>query len=214
MKQLTLHLFHNQILQSYGVHNPSSLTAEIFLKYKLSEIENDELPWLLRLINVDIVTDSHHATLTLQAIKDVVLLSPHSTNTLSLLGEEINSLMTDYKQILRDAHKISRKLNQSVQRNLYEKNYDKLIKTVDEFMKTYPLFNVVHRAVIVVKKVIPHYNGELSLQLIIANGCEVLQLMTPDYHSITTLTLPSIELMIRLHKKIISSLLMDHQILN
>ena len=191
--------------QSYGVHDLSSLTAMDYLKYTLSEIENVELPQYHKRINMCTVTDPHNIILKLQQIKYALMTSPYTINLLSLLGEEINSLITNSKQILKDAHKLCRKLNQSVQRNLYDKNYDKLIQTVEEFIKNYPLCNVAQKAVTMVKKIIPYCDGKLLHYMMMK--CEHLQMKTHDYHGITTLLLPLIKLCIKLHKQITSSLL-------
>ena len=191
--------------QSYGVHDLSSLTAMDYLKYKLSQIENVELLYCLKTINMNTVTDPHYVILVLQEIKDVLMTSPYTINLLSLLGEDINSLITKCKETLKDAHKLCRKLNQSVQRNLYENNYDKLIQTVEEFIKNYPLGDIGHKAVTMVKKIIPYCDGELLHYVMRKYG--YFQMMTPDYHDITTLLLPTIKLNIKLHKQITSSLL-------
>ena len=191
--------------QSYGVHDPSSLTAMDYLKYKLSQIENVELLYCLKTINMNTVTDPHYVILVLQEIKDVLMTSPYTINLLSLLGEDINSLIAKCKETLKDAHKLCRKLNQSVQRNLYENNYDKLIQTVEEFIKNYPLGDIGHKAVTMVKKIIPYCDGELLHYVMRKYG--YFQMMTPDYHDITTLLLPTIKLNIKLHKQITSSLL-------
>ena len=191
--------------QSYGVHDPSSLTAMDYLKYRLSEIENVVLPCYLKMINMCTVTDPHYVILELQRIKDVLMTSPYTINLLSLLGEDINSLITNCKGTLKDAHKLCRKLNQSVQRNLYENNYDKLIQTVEEFIKNYPLCDVAQKAVTMVKKIIPYCDGKLLHDMMMS--CECLQIMTLDYHSITTFVLPRIKFYIKLHKQITSSLL-------
>ena len=191
--------------QSYGVHDPLSLTAMDYLKYILSEIENDILPFFLKRINMYTATDPHDVILSLQRIKDVLMTSPYTINLLSLLGEDINSLITNCKGTLKDAYKLCRKLNQSVQRNLYENNYDKLIQTVEEFVKNYPLCDVAQKAVTMVKKIIPYCDGELLHDMMWR--CEILQMMTPDYYNINTLLLPRIKLYIKLHKQITSSLL-------
>jgi len=189
--------------QSYGIHDLSSLTTSEYLKYKLSEIENISLRCLLIEINHKTVTDPHNVILILQKLKDTLMTSPYIINLLSLLGEEINSIITDCKQIVKDTHKLSRKLNQSVQRNVCYKNFDNLIQTVEEFIKNYPLFNVARKAVTMVKKIIPYCDGKL-LQFVMV-VCEALQMMTHDYHNITTLLLPTIKLYIKLYKQISSS---------
>ena len=191
--------------QSYGVHDSSSLTAMDYLKYTLSEIENVMLPDYLKTINMFTVIDPHNVILILQQIKDALMTSPYTINLLSLLGEEINSLITNSKQTLNDAHKLCRNLNQSVQRNLYDQNYDKLIQTVEEFIKNYPLCNVAQKVVTMVKKITPYCDGKLLHYMMIQ--CESLQMCTHDYHHITTLVLPAMKLHIKQHKQITSSLL-------
>ena len=191
--------------QSYGIHDSSSLTNTNYLKYRLSEIENVALPYELKIIDMYIVTDPHLIILILQGIKDVLMTSPYTRNLLSLLGEEIDSLTADCNEILKDAHRLCRKLNQTVERNIYGKKFDKLIETVDKFIKNYPLCIVAQKAVTMVKNIIPYSNGELLHYIMMR--CEHLQMKTHDYHQITTLTLPRIKLNLKVHKQITSSLL-------
>ena len=191
--------------QSYGINDPLSLTAMDYLKYKLSEIENFYLPFDLKLMNNRVVTDPHLIIVALQLINGVLMSSSYYSDLRSLLVDDINSLITDCKQLLKDAHKVCRKLNQSAERNLYERNYDKLIQTIEKFIKKYPLYNVVQKAVTMVKKIIPYCDGELLHYMMML--CEEFQMRTLDYHNITTLALPHIKLHIKLHKQITSSLL-------
>ena len=193
--------------QSYGVHDLSSLTAMDYLKYKLSEIENDMLPCYLKTIHMFTVTDPHLVIVILQQIKDALMTLPYTINLLSLLGEDINSLTIDCNVILKNAHKLSRELNQSVLRNIYENNYDKIIQTVEEFIKNYHLCNVAQKAVTMVKNIIPYCDGKLLHYNNMMMKCESLQSNTHDYHSINGVLLPQIKLCIKLHKQISSSLL-------
>ena len=190
--------------QSYGVHDPLSLTAMDYLRYILCEIENVWLPNLLKTINMYTVMDPHDVILSLQRIKTALVTSPYAINSLSLLGEEINLLILNSEQILKDTHRLCRKLNQCVSRNLYDKKYDKLIEAVEEFIKNYPLCNVAQQAVTMLEKIISYCDGKL-LHVMIER--ENLQIMTHDYHAITTSLLPHIKLLIKLHKQITSSLL-------
>ena len=191
--------------QSYGVHDPSSLSVVDYLKYKLNDIENKKLPLTLKAINMYTVTEPHFVILILQWIKDVLMKTPCTTNLLSVFVEEIDTLENICKGILIDVHKLCRILNQRVQRNLGEKNYDKLIQTVEEFIKNYPLCSVAQKAATMVKKITPYFDGEQLHHVIMK--CEHLQMMTCDYHKITTITLPRIKLFIKQHKQITSSLL-------
>ena len=191
--------------QLYMAQNVSPPSAIGYLKYCLFQIENMKLPFVLKHINMYTVTDPFNVLLKLQQIKDAVMCSPNSRNLLSLLSVNIDPIMINCKQVLKDAHKICRKLNQCVQRNLYEKNYDKLLQTIEEFIKNYPLCNVVQKAITMIKKIIKYCDGEL-LDCVLA-GYEQLQLLTVDNNSFTMLILPLIKMYIKRHKRITSSLL-------
>ena len=190
--------------QSYGVNDPSSLTTVDYLKYKLSEIENVYLPYHLKSISMLTVTDPFKGIVILQGIKEAIMSSPSTINLLSFLDDQINSLQGECKQVIKNVNKLCRKFNQSVQRNLCEQKYDKLIQTVEEFFIDYPLCIVAHKAATMVKRIIPYCDGELLNY--IAEHCEVLQVMTSDYHFITIRIIPYIKLFVKRHSEITSSL--------
>ena len=190
--------------QAYGEQDPSSLTVVDYLKYRLSEIENNMLPVFLKTVNMFTVIEPHVIMLMLQQIKDLMKWT-YNINLASLLGEQINVLKNNSNEILKDTHKLCKKLNQRIQRNLFEKNYDDLIETVEEFIKTYPLCSVAQKAVDIVEKIIPYCDSNVLHHVIV--GCEYLQMRTCDYHHITTSVLHHIRLQIKLHKQITGSLL-------
>ena len=192
---------------SCGIQDLSSLTSIDYLKYKLSESENVVIPFYFKTLSVYTVTDPHSIILTLQQIKEDLMTSPCTINLLALFDDDINALINNCKQILREAHKLCRKLNQTGQRCLYEKNFDKLMQAIQEFIINYPLCNVAQKAAAVVKKILPYYCGHEELLHHMTIQCENLQMRTKDYHSITTLTLPHIELLIKHHELITTSLL-------
>ena len=119
-----LHLLFNQL---HGVHDPLLLTVVDLLKYKLNDIEYCVCSYhctYLKLINMQIIViDPHYV---IQILKSALMKSPYTVRLLSLLDEEINSLIVHCKESLHNAHKLCRKLNQEVQRNFTEQNYDKL----------------------------------------------------------------------------------------
>ena len=149
-------------------------------------------------------TDPHDIMIILQDIEDVLMKSPYSVNLLSLLGEKIKTLTTNCKQILNDTHKLCRKLTQSVQRNLFDRNYNNVIRSVEEFIRSYPLCDVAQKAGIMVKEIIPYCDGELLYYMTIR--CEHFQMRTLDYHFIAKYILPRIKLHIKQHEEISRSL--------
>ena len=110
----------------------------------------------------------------------------------------------DCKKLISNAHILCRELNQSIQRNLYEKDFNMLIHTVEEFIKTYCLCILAQKAITLIKKILPYCDNEL--QHYIMGYCEHLQMKTADYHTITLITLHHIKLQIKLHKQITNSL--------
>ena len=99
-----------------------------------------------------------------------------------------------------------------MQRIVYEKEYDKLIPTLQEFMRIYPLCNIVEKGITIVKTIIPYCEGELLDH--VNKLCEHLHYLTTDYHQITVFTIPFIKLYIKCIKKSPVHLEMDHLILN
>ena len=185
--------------QSYGIYYLS--TAVDYLKYILSEIESIILPYCLNSINTKTVTDPHSVILILQEIKQYIMSSPYAMNFLSLSDDQFNSLQGECKQIIRNVNKMCRKFNQSIQRNLCEQKYDKIIQTVEEFIKNYPICIFAQKVVTLVKRIIPYCDGKS-----ITYYYECLQTMTSDYHIITRTILPNIKFYIKQHNKITTSL--------
>ena len=110
------------------------------------------------------------------------------------------------KEILKDAHKMSRKLNQRVQRNLGKQKYDGLIQAVEKFIKNYPLCSVAQKAVTIVKRL---YHTVMVNYYVIScskvRNCRWRHvIIMPLLHLII---LPHIKLNIKIHKQITGSLL-------
>ena len=190
---------------SYGIPDLSVLSPTDYLEYILSETENVLLPFYIKSINNHVVTDPHEIILTLQEIKDDLMSSPYTVNVWPLFSEEVDPVIADCRELLKDASAQCRKVSQIVQRNFYDKDFDKLIQTVEEFIRKYHLCRIARSAAAVVEKITLYCEGGMLEYLKIK--CEKLQLMTPDYHFIATMILPIIKLFIKNHKNIIASLL-------
>ena len=189
-----------QLLKSYGLYDDassssssslssssSSLPAVEYLERKKSDIENLEIPFNIKWFNMWTILDPHLTILILQhvqsALTNVQVFLPSVT-------EQINTLTKDCCMVLRDVCKISRSLNQNVQRFLNQKNYHALIQTIETFINDYPIGSIAQQAVIMMKHVvIPNYSGGQITQL-----SEYLQMLTPNYHHMTLMLLPIIKL--------------------
>ena len=196
---------HRTFQQLYGVLDPSSLAAVDYLKYKLTEFEDHFLPRCLHGLSSCMVIEPHDVIRTLQDIKFGLMMSPCTINLLSLLDEEINLLISECKKILKDTHKLWRKYNQRVQRNLVEKNFHELFQISEEFIKNYPLCSVAQKAITMVEKIIPYCDGIILYH--VKTRCELLHMKTIDYHDITIGVLPLIKLHNKVCKQIRDSLL-------
>ena len=187
-------------IQSCGLGDLSALTDRDYLKFKLCILENLWLPLNLKKLNSFIVYDPYFIIWGIEVVITHLFVetqnqtSPQINNLLELIGEKIHDLITDCKQILRDAHKLCRKLNQGVQKNLFKKDYDKVIQSVQDYINSYPLGTVTKKIITMVKKAIP-YCHEVS-QL-----CEIFWSYTPEYHRMTTITFPGIKFYMNLHKE-------------
>ena len=89
--------FHN----SYGVHDISLLNAVDYLKYKQTVIGNLVLQFYLRKINMHTVSDPHSLMLKLARTEKDLIKSVQIKSLVSSLSEEINSLISNCKQVLK-----------------------------------------------------------------------------------------------------------------
>ena len=185
--------------RSYGVYHLSSLTVVDYLRYLLSRIENIQLPYRVKSLSMMAVAEPHTFISILQWIKIVTMDPPYTIN----FNSQINSLIGECKQIIKNVNKLCRKLNQNVQRNLYEQKYNELIQTLEEFIKNYPLCILAQKAVTMVKRIIPYCDGKVQHNMI--KNCEEFQLKTSNYHEAFTIILPRIKILIKHHERITSS---------
>jgi len=184
-------LFEN-FLKSSGIQDPSSLRGRDYLKFQLSLMENSLLPNFIQKVNMMTITDPHRIIGVLQSILDALMTSPTITAFFPTLMDEIKSVISECRKILNDAHKLSRTLNQNVQRCLTQRNYENLVQTIERYSNKYPVTAVAQRAVTMVKKVFPYCDEELLHY--IKWGCEHLQTNIHDYHQITLITSPLLKL--------------------
>jgi len=193
-----------QFWRFYGRDDPSSLNTVEFLKFKANQIEHIEIPYHLKQVNVSTVLDPHIALFMLQKILNALEKSPHIKTCLPSVGKEIDVLMSSCYEVLKDVYKMSRKLNQSIQRCVTEKNYNNLIKAIETYNKNYPMAEIAQKAVTTIKKTFPYCDRRLKVN--IAWWCEKLQMMTPDYHDNTLTVIPYMKLYAKELEQIYSSL--------
>ena len=187
--------------ESLGVQDVHLLSVTQFLEYTLKELEYCILPENLKILNMYTITSPHFIILILDQIKSYI---EEATDNDTDIIQSIASLKGDCQRLLKGTYKSSRTLNQKVQRCLYEKNYDCLIETVEDYCRNIPGCEVALESVVTFKKVMPYCcNKTLNY---FTKQCEYLSLLTPEYHEATALLLPVISMHVELHKQISSSL--------
>ena len=101
-----------------------------------------------------------YVTLVQLQVVERFLKTPGNVHLLSMFGKEISSLIVNCKQMIRDASKICRKLNQSVQRNLMMEIMISFNQAIEEnLFEHYPLWPTTQKAVVIVKEIITYCNG-------------------------------------------------------
>ena len=196
--------------KSLGVHTKKPLTPKSYLEFQFNEIKRYALPCQLKFINMHTITNPHMIKLTLERMQSCINTFPYmiKRHLLSSCGEEINLRIAECKDILKNAHKMCRKLNQNIQNHIFiNENFDKLIESVEEFFKYYPLGDVAQKAVDMTKKIIPYcqYFEDETLQ-IMTLWCEDMHTMTTEYHGIITFILPIARHLVEMLKKIANAL--------
>ncbi|XP_065894140.1 uncharacterized protein [Dysidea avara] len=182
-----------QFQKSSGINDTSSLPvcSSDYLKYEISAI-NYSLSIKIKMINMMTIADPHYTIEILQHIQSALITSISITTFFPTIIDEIKSLISDCHKIIKDAHRMSRKLNQNVQRCLTQRNYQNLIQTIETYNNTYPLALIAQQALSMVKKTIPYCDGELLNYVMMRY--EWLYTMIPDYHRITLMILPYVKL--------------------
>jgi len=191
-----------QFQRRSSIHDSSC--GRDYLEYQLSAIENLGILYLIKKINMMTVYDPHTTILLLQRTQEALMTLPHIITFFPSLNDDIKSLTSECHKILNDAHKLSRKLNQNVQRCLTQRNYHGLIQTIETYNLNNPIGVVAQQGATMVKKVLPYCDGDL-LDYILKN-CELLQLKTHQYHYITQKMIPEIKLYIKEHQLVSTSL--------
>jgi len=182
--------------QCYGVQDVTLLAATEYLKFLQSEIEHVQLPTSLKMITMRTVLDPHVVILLLRQIEAALINSPKALN---VLAEQISTLKADCDTVLKNIHKLSRKLNQKSQRYLYVKDYESLIQVVDDYCVNYPVGPIALNCLTMVKSM---QSSDFELRRRIKVWNELLHRITPSYHYITYMTLPRVKLYTKLHKQI------------
>ena len=197
---------HKALLQTLTqrVRNAAFSSKKDFLECTLYELQNFALPHNLKMINMHIITNPHMIKLTLQRIKECIMNSYYIMHLLSLVEKDIELLIEDCKEVLRNAYKICRILNQDTQKCLHNKNYDELIPKIEKVFENYCLGNIAQEAVTMAKQIIPHCDGEEQYYMTL--WYEDMYTMTTEYHAIKTYTLPIINFLVKQIKQITTSL--------
>ena len=197
-------IMDKEVAKNYNTHSLSLCSID-FLKYFGRTIENNDLPFYIKVMGTMAINDPHRVILILQNILDNFIVAlPNIVTFLPSFNDEIKSLISDCHKTFKNSYKIIRKLQQKIQKCLIQRNYNELIQAIETYNNSYPIAMVAQRAVTIVKKVIPYCDGDLFNYIV--SECEILQMMTPDYNDISLTIIPRIRLHIEGLERIYSSL--------
>jgi len=190
--------------KSYGLTTITSSVVN-YLNYTLNEIEYVKLPDCFRTINGNTIFDPHDIILLLKQIQEILNICGFSR--LPSLKEQFTTLENNCTDVIKKSQITSRLFNQKVQKYMYEKNFDSLLHTVQEYCKNYPIGLIALNCIKLVKSIIPDIprcEDEAIYRIMIK--CEMLEIKTPNYNIITLLQLPRIKLYIEQFRRIESAL--------
>jgi len=181
------------IVNYYASQDNIPQSSKDYLIYKKSVLENLSLPFYLKWINMWTILDPHIIKLILEYTQDALKAPPNNTiiPPTDSVFDKIASLSTDCGEVLNDAHKLSRKLNQGIQRCLVDANYEDLVKTMQTYIEDYRAGRLAKKAADLVNKARTHCS--INLPSDTSQWYEYLQLLTPKYHHIRLLIIPRIE---------------------
>jgi len=190
----------------YGSQDGVPQSYEDYLMYKKSVLENLSVPFYLKWINMWTILDPHIIMLILKYTQEALRALPNNTIIPSSdsVFDKFTSLSKECCEVLNDAHKLSRKLNQSIQRCLGENNYENLVQTILTYVEKYPTGSIAKEAATLVDQVRTY--GNINLPSDASQWLEYLHLLTPTYHHIGLVIVPRIKLYLNQLQRIIFSL--------
>ena len=189
---------------SYGKQRASQLDPKEYLAYNMHKIEQVSIPFQLKRITAHLLHDPHVILLMLQRIQATIHASNNKMQILTRFGEQIVNINHNCKKALKDSRIIDRKINLKVQNFLYQKKYVELESILEEYCTTFSIGVIAQNCISVIEGIIPLCEDTLKESF--GYVTEMLQKMTPQYHSIDKEQLPVMKLYINLHKDIAKAL--------
>ena len=208
----TFHSVSESLQQLFDEACDSSLlTAEEYLHYRVSIVENFELFFSLKNVNMEAALHPHSMMMMLEDLRSLFLDCP---NILSTLNDQINTLIAECKRLLKDIHTVSRTFSLNVQRCLLQRDYSRLIQTLEDYSKNSSVSSIAQQAVKMIKpftdtqilgSVFARSDEDLLSHIVNIYECFVMK--TSEYDNITLQLLPYVSLISKELKDIFSSLL-------
>ena len=170
----------------YVVDDPR--TPSGFLKFRRNLIAKFLILFHLKQINALVIIEPNAIIGIMQKIQQAINFSPNITAT---VREQIDSIISECRKIIKKSQSLSRKLKQSVERCLALNNYDDLTQTIEEYNHTNYIGVIAQKALVIVKNI--SCFGIPVIQQFMNWQCEQLYIMTPKYSFVALLILPRIK---------------------
>ena len=195
LKELTC-LFKN----NYGANDLSQFTPRDYLLYTMHLIEHVVIPYYLKMITMHALHDPYLMLLMLQRLQTTINSSSNEWDILLKFSEKIVMLNSECNALLRNSYNSNRTLNKNIEQDLFEKNYDAMTKTLENYSSTASIGSVASKCIELVKQIMPNAENTLieNFEFLI----QMLLMRTHEYHPVNMEKLPLIQKYISLHKEI------------
>lgn len=187
-----------------GVNNLSDFLPKEYLMYTMHQIEHVIIPYHLKVITMHALHDPYLMLLMLQRLQTTIISSKSKDNIITAFSEKIVKLNIECNRLLRESHNSNRFLNKKIEQDLFEKNYDTIMQTLEDYYRTASIGSVALNCIELVAEITPYVESELMASFKLLD--EMLLMRTPEYHPVSLEKLPIIKKYISLHKEISATL--------
>ena len=176
-----------------------------FLTNNKLRLEHIILPYYMKDINMHVLHDPHFALVVLHNIQLLFLSNSRNSHLLELFNEEIITLISECQNAISNAQFLSRKFNLHFQLCFRKLDFDDLTLILKEYLETHFIASTITRCIKLTESISTQCDDELKASM--TEQHKDFQIITKEYHCITSEKLPQLQLFVSLHRRLTRALL-------